>query len=88
VEDTLNLTNWKSVVCWGEFEEIRSEPGRRQATRMLLDRALPILSSETMHITPDWPFSDFDVDDVEGVLFRIRLCKKTGRCETISIEAH
>jgi len=88
VEDTLNLTNWKSVVCWGEFEEIRSETGRRQAIRMLLERTLPILSSETMHITPDWPFSDFDADNVEGVLFRIRLRKKTGRAETISIETN
>ncbi len=24
-----NMANWKSVIAWGEFEELSSEPGRK-----------------------------------------------------------
>ena len=86
VDDTRNLSNWQSVITWGEFQEITDEPGKNEALRILNNRVVPIPSSETMHITPDWPFSPEKLDKVSGIFFRILITKKTGRFEKTSAE--
>ena len=80
-DNTLNLANWQSVIAWGEFEEIKDADERAKALQKLQDRVLPVISSETMHITPQWPFSTGDMNSIEGIIYRIRLTKKTGRFE-------
>jgi nitroimidazol reductase NimA-like FMN-containing flavoprotein (pyridoxamine 5'-phosphate oxidase superfamily) len=81
--DTLrDLSEWKSVIGWGEFEELKDPDERKHALQILMDRNLPILSSVTMHLSPDWPFHSDDTDYTDGVVFRIKLVDKTGRFET------
>ena len=79
VEDTKNLSNWKSVVAWGTFEELSEDIKRKEAIKVLDSRRLPMLSSETMHLGSRWPFSSDE--NIEGIIFRIELHKKTGRYE-------
>jgi nitroimidazol reductase NimA-like FMN-containing flavoprotein (pyridoxamine 5'-phosphate oxidase superfamily) len=81
--DNLNdLSNWQSVILWGEFEELTAEPERTEALQKLIGRKLPIISSETMHLAERWPFQDADdVRKISGVVFRIRVTEKTGRFE-------
>jgi len=81
VDDTKNLANWQSVIAWGEFEELKEENSRARALQKLQDRILPITNSETMRISPQWPFPANDLNDVEGIVYRIRLNTKTGRFE-------
>ena len=81
VDDTKNLANWQSVIAQGEFEEIKEKNARRTALEKLQERVLPIISSETMHISPQWPFSPQDLNDIDGIIYRIRLTEKTGRFE-------
>lgn len=81
VDDMQNLANWQSAICWGEFEELTGEVEKRVALQKLNDRVLPILSSETMHISPEWPFPSQDCQKIKGIFFRIRLTEKTGRFE-------
>ncbi len=81
VDDIRHLENWKSVICWGEFEELTDEASKVDALRKLAQRKLPILSSETMQLSPDWPFSPVTPDAIKGILFRIRIREKTGRTE-------
>jgi nitroimidazol reductase NimA-like FMN-containing flavoprotein (pyridoxamine 5'-phosphate oxidase superfamily) len=81
VDNTKNLANWQSVVAWGELEEIKEKEQRVVALQKLQDRVLPIISSETMHITPQWPFAPDDINNVDGIVYRIRLTDKTGRFE-------
>lgn len=80
-DDTRDLSNWQSVIVWGEFEELLHEPERSQALQKLTERKLPLISSETMHLTSQWPFKDEDVSQISGVVFRIRVTEKTGRFE-------
>lgn len=80
VDNTKNLANWQSVIAWGLFEELPGEPGRREAIKILRARKLPIVSSQTMHLGSQWPFVSAD-DQVDGIIFRISLKKKTGRRE-------
>jgi nitroimidazol reductase NimA-like FMN-containing flavoprotein (pyridoxamine 5'-phosphate oxidase superfamily) len=82
VDDTKNLANWKSVIAWGKFEELTGGPLREAAVRLLENRVLPLRSSETMHLSPQWPFPSDKASDVKGILFRIRLDEKTGRFES------
>ncbi len=84
VDDTKNLAYWQSVVSWGEFEELTESTGKKEALKKLQARVFPILSSETMHISKEWPFTAGDNEKIPGVFFRIRLTEKTGRFEKIS----
>lgn len=80
VENTKNLANWQSVISWGVFEELSDGQEREDAVKKLEARVLPILSSETMHISSLWPFYSKG-EAINGIIFRIRLTKKTGRYE-------
>lgn len=80
-DDTTDLSDWKSVVAWGEFEELVKEDEKDYALQKLNERVLPVVNSETMRISPLWPFSGEGVEKKPGIFFRIRLTEKTGRFE-------
>ena len=84
VENMSTMANWKSVICWGKFEEINHEAERHSALEKLQDRVLPAFPSATTKLSPSWPFpaTNIDMDNITGLVFRIRLTKKTGRFET------
>lgn len=80
--DRLNdMANWQSVIAYGTFEELTDPLQRRQALKLLHERILPMASSETTHLSPDWPFPPEEFNKIKGVTFRIRVEKKTGRFE-------
>jgi nitroimidazol reductase NimA-like FMN-containing flavoprotein (pyridoxamine 5'-phosphate oxidase superfamily) len=81
IDDTKNLANWRSVVAWGEFEELKEGKERDEALQKLNARVLPVITSETMHISPQWPFPAEDTASIKGIAYRIRLTEKTGRFE-------
>jgi len=81
VDKMQNMANWQSVIAWGVFEELRDPEARSSALQKLTDRILPIVSSETTHITPHWPFPSNDFKNIKGIVFRIKLKEKNGRFE-------
>ena len=81
VDDTTDLANWKSVVAWGEFEELEEGKERDKALTILNNRMLPMISSEKMRISPQWPFPSDDNSKIPGIAFRIQIKEKTGRFE-------
>ena len=85
IDDMKNMADWKSVVCWGEARELKNEVEREEAIKFLVSRKLPLESSETTHLFSHWPFSGENEEKLPGVLFCIKINKKTGRFErTIS----
>ena len=78
-----NMANWQCVVAWGDFEEITPEPEREEAIKILLKRNLPAIKSEKTYLTAKRPLTPEEVksEDVKGIIFRIKLTKKTGRYE-------
>lgn len=84
VDDTRNLSNWQSVIAWGMFEELTNKKEREKALIKLQERVLPVVSSETMRISPMWPFSIDNIEELQGIVYRIRLTEKTGRFERSS----
>jgi nitroimidazol reductase NimA-like FMN-containing flavoprotein (pyridoxamine 5'-phosphate oxidase superfamily) len=81
VDEIINMANWKNVIAWGEFEELTTPANRETALNCLVNRILPVISSETTHISAHWPFPPKDMDEIKGLVFRIRLQIKTGRFE-------
>lgn len=81
VDDMNNMANWQSVIAWGTFEELKNGPGRNHAIDVLMGRVLPLIHSETMQLSPQWPFRENDPSAVDGIIFRVRLTNKTGRYE-------
>ena len=81
VDRLTDMANWKSVIAMGEFEELTEPETRKQALQNLINRTLPQLSSETVKLTPEWPFRRGDPANVDGIIYRIELKEKSGRYE-------
>jgi nitroimidazol reductase NimA-like FMN-containing flavoprotein (pyridoxamine 5'-phosphate oxidase superfamily) len=85
VDSLSDMGNWKSVIAWGVFEELTEDPARKTALSKLHQRALPMSTSATAVLSSEWPFTPDNLETIKGVVFRVRLAKKTGRFERNSI---
>ena len=82
VDAMANLANWKSVIAWGDFKELTEAKERNAGIQKLLAREISGIASETMKLFPVWPFSSKAyLDELDGIIFCIRLDEKTGRFE-------
>lgn len=81
VDHLHNMANWQSVVAHGQFEELTETDLRNHALQTLHERVLPVVSSETTHLSPDWPFPPAEFSKIKGVTFRVKLDDKSGRYE-------
>lgn len=82
IDELKDMANWKSVVVWGECEELPNDGNRKKAIETLLKRSLPISSSVTTHLGAYWPFAPEDTKEIAGIVFRIKIRTKTGRFES------
>ena len=87
VDHLHNMANWQSVVVHGKFEELNDQDMRADALQRLHSRVLPLVSSETTHLSRDWPFASSELGRIAGVTFRIRLEEKSGRFERSPVPA-
>jgi len=81
VDKTEGMSDWESVILWGTFEEITDGEERKNGLKILQSRILPNISSETIKLTPEWPFPTNDFNRIDGIVFRIHINEITGRCE-------
>ena len=81
IDDFRDMGRWQSVIAWGKFEEITDKEGRNHALRLLLNRSLPAISSVTTHLGESWPFSADELEDIDGIIFRISISNRTGKFE-------
>lgn len=81
IDEMNNMANWKSVVIWGTFEELNGQKERNDGLEKLVSRMLPGIASETVKLSPQWPFPTNDFKKIKGIIFRIKLLEKTGRFE-------
>lgn len=82
VDEIKALLNWKSVIARGTFEELKGALERQKAWKILADRSLPLISPEGSDISPQEQSRYGDVNEMEGVFYRIELTEKSGRFET------
>ena len=76
-----NMSNWRSVIAWGKFEELKKPEERRKGMQKLIDRILPIMTSETTVHNAMTDSHGKYIEAMQGVVYRIELTEKTGRYE-------
>lgn len=73
VDESVDDMNWRSVIAFGRYEEIRDDGERARALKLLLSRFERLTPVETLM-----------ADDAQApapVVFRIRVESVTGLCE-------
>ena len=82
VDQIDDLTNWRSVIAWGWFEELDGDEAE-SALNLLMARLMPFAASGTS--APAQRLASMtDGSAIAGrssVVYRIRLAEKTGRFE-------
>jgi nitroimidazol reductase NimA-like FMN-containing flavoprotein (pyridoxamine 5'-phosphate oxidase superfamily) len=79
----INLQNWESVVCWGRFEEITDMLEREHAMQKIINKVMPLMKG--VYAQPSHGFTSDANEvgfDLELILYKISLNKKTGRFES------
>jgi uncharacterized protein len=82
--DTMeSFTKWKSVIAWGEYQELTDESARYYAMKMFVDKMMHIKVSSTA--TPPevnkGRVHPVKQSGVKPIIYRIIIFEKTGRFE-------
>lgn len=77
VDSVENVFHWSSVIAWGTFEELHGEAADA-AMRIIL---LRFLEARTGATTRSLAGQRPGVQEMDAVVYRIRLVEKTGRFE-------
>ncbi|RFS26594.1 pyridoxamine 5'-phosphate oxidase family protein [Chitinophaga silvatica] len=86
VDEIKDLSNWRSVICWGDYEEITNQKERYYAMKFLVSRLTHLHVSETvgmqeMHQELTNPENSDQI--LRPIIYRIRISERTGRYEKI-----
>jgi nitroimidazol reductase NimA-like FMN-containing flavoprotein (pyridoxamine 5'-phosphate oxidase superfamily) len=77
-----DLLNWESVITWGKFEEIFDMQEKTLVMQKIINRVIPLMKGDTAQPSHGFTSDSSNVgEDVELILYKISLDKKTGRFE-------
>jgi uncharacterized protein len=84
VDQMKSFTNWKSVIVWGQYEELVEGPEKHEVMKSFVAKMIRMKISETAkppemaphRVHPRSP------GNIKPVIFRIAISEKTGRFET------
>jgi nitroimidazol reductase NimA-like FMN-containing flavoprotein (pyridoxamine 5'-phosphate oxidase superfamily) len=84
VDEIDDYANWRSVILWGEYEEVTDPKERYYAMKFLVSHLMHVKVSETagvreMHEEIEDPGEHDEL--LRPVVYRIRINEKTGRFE-------
>lgn len=86
VDSIDNLANWRSVIAWGKFEELKTETEQNIVVRLFHERLEPLTLGETVNISREFADPPHVVQKKQKpILYRIGLTEITGRFEKQSI---
>ena len=88
VDAIKDMADWESVIVWGTFEELTNKKDRDLGLKTLMSRTLPEISSEMVKFSAEWPFPTTNYSQIEGVVYRIRITKRSGRSEKLDPELY
>lgn len=77
-----NMANWRSVIVWGEYEELKGAPSQEKGLKILSDRLMPLVASETLSHSEHHSMRPQMVEkEVKAIVYRIKITESTGRYE-------
>ncbi len=83
VDEMESFTNWRSVIVWGEYQELSDERDRYYAMKLFVDRMMHMKVSETA-IPPETSEKRVhprSPGNIKPIIYRIIITEKTGRFE-------
>lgn len=80
VDDIDNMANWRSVIVWGEYEELKNKKDLDYASKTLQERLQPLIISETAQ-PHEMRAPHIVVKEKKSILYRITIDQCTGRFE-------
>ncbi len=81
VDMMTDMTNWKSVLVYGDFQELNAEEAEK-AQQELFNKVFPLMTSSTVHAHEHEVMGGIDDSNrVKHVMYRIKIKKCTGRFE-------
>lgn len=82
VDMMTDMRNWRSVLVFGEFEELKSKKDSEKARDILFNRVFALMTSSTVHSYGHEEKGKIDDSNrVKLIMYRIRINKLTGRFE-------
>lgn len=81
VDEIKDQANWRSVLAWGNYEEVTDNRERYYAMKYLVGRLLHVKVSETMPLGEHTNDATPDPHEKRPVVYRIRIREKSGRYE-------
>jgi len=79
-----NMCNWRSVIVWGSYEELKNEKEQQAAMSKLTSRLMPFITSDTVHPFQGRQTGEQIEKGYKAVAYRIKVEEKTGRYEKSS----
>jgi uncharacterized protein len=77
-----NMANWRSVILWGEYEELKDAASQEKGMKVLMDRLKPLMASETVYSKEHHSMRPQMVEkEVKAIVYRIKITESTGRYE-------
>lgn len=81
-----NMTNWRSAIVWGNYEELNSEKEQKAGMKIMADRLMPFLTSESVRPSNRLSHAPEIVEKgLKAVVYRIKVTKATGRFEKTGV---
>ena len=83
VDVSHDMSNWQSVIVYGQFEELVGEDAALARER-LFNKVMPLMTSSTIHEHEHCEGKGHELSDknrVKPIMFRIKINEKTGRFE-------
>jgi nitroimidazol reductase NimA-like FMN-containing flavoprotein (pyridoxamine 5'-phosphate oxidase superfamily) len=83
VDEIQGLTNWKSVIAWGQYQELTEERDRYYAMKLFVDRMIHLKISEAA-IPPEITENRVhprSPGNIKPVIYRIAIHEFTGKYE-------
>lgn len=84
VDEIIDQANWRSVVLWGDYEEITDPKERFYAMKFLISRLAHLRVSETVGVSEmheEMTTKKIPEHIIRPIVYRIRISEKTGRFE-------
>lgn len=83
VDDMKSFTKWKSVIVWGQYQELADERDRYYAMKLFVERMMHVKISATaklaeIHTSMTHPVMH---ESIRPIVYRIVIAEKTGRYE-------
>jgi nitroimidazol reductase NimA-like FMN-containing flavoprotein (pyridoxamine 5'-phosphate oxidase superfamily) len=90
VDEIDNLSNWKSVILWGKYEEITNPTDRYYALDLLIRKIMKWRLKETAISPKQIELNDSTIlpDREKTIIYRIQIDNKSGRFEHIPASNH